>query len=50
MSLKAELTVTKEQLARESFPVFSNDSETEQQPEGSILTRLYKTTLSGAQW
>ena len=40
MSLKAELTVTKEQLARESFPVFSNNSETEQQPEGSTNAAL----------
>ena len=54
-SLKAELTITKEQLARERLPcencspVFSNDSETESSPK-AVLTRLYKTTLSGAQW
>ena len=44
-SLKAELTATKEQLARERLPcencslASSNDAETEQQPEGSDIKR-----------
>ena len=51
-SLKAELTVTKEQLARERLPcencspAFSNDSETEQQPEGSTNATLQ----NNAEW
>ena len=51
-SLKAELNVTKEQLARERLPcencspAFSNDSETEQQPEGSTNVALQ----NNAEW
>ena len=54
-SLKAELTVTKEQLARERLR-YENCSQrflTIRRLSSSpkvILTRLYKTTLSGAQW
>ena len=50
-SLKAELTVTKEQLAREKLPCENcslafNDSETEQQPEGSTNAALQ----NNAEW
>ena len=51
-SLKAELTATKEQLARERLPcencslASSNDAETEQQPEGSANAALQ----SNAEW
>ena len=51
-SLKAELTATKEQLARERLPcencslASSNDAETEQQPEGSDNAALQ----SNAEW
>ena len=49
-SLKAELTATKEQLARERLPyencslASSTDPETEQQPEGSANTALQSNT------